>query len=46
MVLALHDPARALSIGTRIIGIRAGRIVLDRPTQGLTLPELHALYEG
>ena len=46
MVLALHDPARALSIGTRIIGIRAGRIVLDRPTQGLSLPELHALYEG
>ena len=46
MVLALHDPARALALGTRIIGLRAGRIVLDRPTQGLSLPELHALYEA
>ncbi|WP_341212392.1 ATP-binding cassette domain-containing protein [uncultured Limimaricola sp.] len=46
MVLALHDPARALAIGTRVIGIRESRIVLDRPTRGLSLPELHALYEG
>ena len=46
MVLALHDPARALAIGTRIIGIGRGRILLDRPAQGLSLQELHALYEG
>ena len=45
MVLALHDPARALAVGTRIVGLRAGRIVLDRPTAGLDAAELHRLYE-
>lgn len=44
MVLALHDPERALAIGTRIIGIRGGQVTLDRPTRDLTPPELHALY--
>ncbi|MGR3465462.1 ATP-binding cassette domain-containing protein [Limimaricola sp.] len=46
MVLALHDPARALALGTRIIGVAAGRIAIDRPASALSLADLHALYEG
>ncbi|SDF33561.1 ATP-binding cassette domain-containing protein [Limimaricola pyoseonensis] len=44
MALALHDPERARALATRIVGLKAGRIVFDRPAAELSLPTLHALY--
>ncbi len=43
-VLALHDVDQALRVATRIIGIRAGGIVLDAPAVDLTESDLLALY--
>src|SRR5262249_35213873 len=45
VVLVMHDVELALEIATRVIGLRGGRIVLDRPAAGLTAEELGKLYQ-
>jgi len=44
MVVALHDTALALEYCDRIIGLDAGRIVLDARSDSVTEAELAALY--
>lgn len=43
-VLALHDVALARRFATRLVGIRAGRIVLDAPPDRAGPAEIEALY--
>ncbi len=43
-VLALHDRALALACCSRVVGLVAGRVVLDRATQGLSPGDLDRLY--
>lgn len=43
-VLALHDVGQALSFATRIIGLRAGQIVIDAPADDLDTAALMDLY--
>lgn len=45
-VAALHDVELALRFTTRIIGIDAGRIVLDAPSNTLRRDDLAPLYAG
>ncbi len=45
-VLALHDPERALRLATRIVGLKDGRIALDRASVATVLADLLALYEA
>lgn len=45
LVLALHNIEQALTHCTRIIGLRAGRVVLDAPAQSLNAGELSDLYQ-
>jgi len=44
LVVCLHDPALALRHCDRVVGLRAGRVVLDAPATELTLPALEAFY--
>lgn len=44
VVLVMHDVKLALQFTTRIIGIRAGRVVLDEPSDGLAVDDLDGLY--
>ncbi|WP_417617963.1 ATP-binding cassette domain-containing protein [Oceanisphaera sp.] len=46
LVLALHNIEQALTYCTRIIGLRAGRVVLDAPAHTLNAAELSALYQA
>lgn len=46
VVLAMHDIDLALAFSDRVVGLRAGRIALDRPSAGLTRAELNGLYTG
>lgn len=43
-VLALHDVELARSFATRLVGIRAGRIVLDAPPGAVSPAAIEALY--
>lgn len=43
-VLALHDVGMARSFATRLVGIRAGRIVLDAPPEAVSPAAIEALY--
>lgn len=43
-VLALHDIGQALAFATRIIGLRAGRVVIDAPATDLDPATLMELY--
>ncbi len=43
-VLALHDVDLALGFATRIVGLRAGTVVLDAPPSGIDRGTLDALY--
>ncbi|MFD1008905.1 ATP-binding cassette domain-containing protein [Oceanisphaera ostreae] len=45
VVLALHNIEQALTHCTRIIGLRAGRVVLDAPTHTLNAADLSGLYQ-
>jgi phosphonate transport system ATP-binding protein len=44
VVLVMHDVKLALQFTTRIVGIRSGEIVLDRPSTGLAAQDLEGLY--
>ena len=44
VVLVMHDVELALEIATRIIGLRAGRVVFDRPVAEVSAAELADLY--
>lgn len=45
-VVSLHDTELALAYADRIIGIKAGRIVLDQACKQLTAADLATLYEN
>ena len=44
MVASLHDPALALRHCTRVVGLVAGRVVLDAPAAALTVGDLATFY--
>lgn len=44
LVASLHDPALALRHCTRVVGLRAGQVVLDAPTSALTAGDLASFY--
>jgi phosphonate transport system ATP-binding protein len=44
VVASLHDPALALAHCTRVVGLVAGRVVLDAPTSALSLADLAGVY--
>lgn len=46
MLLALHDVALARSFATRLVGIRAGRILFDGPVADVTDEAIHDLYRA
>ena len=46
VVLSMHDVRLAVEFASRVIGLRDGRIVLDRPTSGITASDLDDLYRG
>ena len=45
IVLAMHDVELALRYASRIIGLKRGGIVLDRPSAGLTVSDLDFIYK-
>lgn len=44
VVLAMHDTELALAFTGRVIGLKGGRILLDRPSAGLGAGDLESLY--
>lgn len=44
LIAALHDAPRALAHTDRIVGVREGRVLFDRPPAGVTRDLLAALY--
>jgi phosphonate transport system ATP-binding protein len=44
VVLVMHDIELALETVTRVIGVRRGRIILDRPVSALAAGDLDVLY--
>ncbi|SFT82994.1 phosphonate transport system ATP-binding protein [Geodermatophilus amargosae] len=44
LLAALHDPALALRHCDRVVGLSAGRVVLDAPAAALTVADLAAFY--
>jgi phosphonate transport system ATP-binding protein len=46
LVLAMHDVDLALRYASRIIGLKGGRIALDRPSNGLSTSDLDFLYQA
>jgi phosphonate transport system ATP-binding protein len=44
VVMAMHDVELALEFSTRLIGIREGRLMFDRPAADLTVAALHDFY--
>jgi phosphonate transport system ATP-binding protein len=44
VVLVMHDLELALALVTRVIGIRQGRIVFDRPASNLAAGDVDGLY--
>ena len=44
MVASMHDPALALRHCTRVVGLVAGRVVLDAPAAELTVADLATFY--
>jgi len=45
VIVALHDTQLALNCCDRIIGLKAGAITLDRPSENLSAAELQQLYD-
>ncbi|WP_045858387.1 ATP-binding cassette domain-containing protein [Teredinibacter purpureus] len=46
VVVALHDPQLALSVFDRIVGIRNGEIIFDRPSAQASSEQLSHFYAG
>ncbi|MEU1300164.1 phosphonate ABC transporter ATP-binding protein [Streptomyces shenzhenensis] len=46
VVCSLHQVSLALEWGERVVGMRAGRIVLDKPAGELTVGTISGLYQG
>jgi phosphonate transport system ATP-binding protein len=46
VVLALHDVGLALAYTDRLVGLKDGRIVMDRPAADLESSDLDFLYRG
>ena len=44
VVLAMHDISLALAYTQRLIGLKDGRIIFDRPTRGMQASELDEFY--
>lgn len=44
LVMSLHDLALARQVFDRLIGLRHGRVVFDRPTKAISEEEFQALY--
>ncbi len=44
LCVSLHDPALARRFFPRIVGLRAGRVVFDKPTGDITNREIQDLY--
>lgn len=44
LVVSLHDPSLARSTCDRLVGLRAGRVVFDRPTSDVTDEMVDAVY--
>ena len=44
VILAMHDRALAIQFADRLIGLKGGRIVLDRPSAGMTPRDLDEIY--
>jgi phosphonate transport system ATP-binding protein len=44
LLAALHDPALALRHCDRVVGLAAGRVVLDAPAAALTVADLDGFY--
>lgn len=45
VVLALHDRQLAIDVATRVVGLKAGRIVFDAPSAGLAPADLDFVYD-
>ena len=46
VILAMHDVDLALGYASRIIGLKGGRVALDRPSAGLSSRDLDFLYRA
>ena len=46
VVIAMHDRELALAYTDRVVGVRDGKIALDRPTKGMKPSDLDNLYTG
>jgi phosphonate transport system ATP-binding protein len=44
VLLSMHDVGLALDFASRIVGLKKGRIVFDRPTAGMKPSDLYDLY--
>ncbi len=44
VVLAMHDVGLALRYTDRLIGLRGGRLIFDRPTKGMKVSDLDEFY--
>lgn len=46
VICSLHQFEVAMSFADRIVGLQAGKVVLDRPTDGLHAADAFAIYEA
>ena len=46
VLCTLHQLELAQQYGDRIVGMKAGTVVLDTPQEAATLSEMQALYQG
>ncbi|MDO5511754.1 phosphonate ABC transporter ATP-binding protein [Corynebacterium sp.] len=46
VIASLHQVQLAIDFADRIIGLRAGRVVLDQPTEGLTAEQASSIYSS